>query len=214
MWSCKTQCPLPSCKIRTEHHHALNFENTKELKKEAKKEAKRIKDEQKLAEQSHKDSVATAEKKQEELANLDADTDQNLHKVEDEEQAKKKKKAKKEKKVKESDETGDDLEEEKSSKKKKRKKNEESNEEVNEELASTDKAAKKELKKADKESKRLEKESQEQAKEETKESKEADAVYRSRMIKWWKKNQNPKVGQQHKLPERKTKDKVEDYHWH
>ena len=43
MVSCKTNCPLPSCKIRKQHHHALNFKNTREYEKE-----QRLKEKEKL----------------------------------------------------------------------------------------------------------------------------------------------------------------------
>ena len=196
-WSCKSHCPLPSCQIRTEHHHALTFENTKAIKKEAKKEAKRIQQEQKVAEQAQIDSLETSQKKDEQLANLNADSDDNLQPIKEEHlKEKKKPKPKKDKKVKESGVSELDTEQNTKKSASHRKENlneDETNSEVNQELVSTDKEAKKELKTADKESKRLEKESQEQAKEEAKEGKEADTVYRSRMIKWWKKNQNPKT---------------------
>ena len=207
MWSCKSKCPLPSCHIRTEHHHALNFKNTRSYKKEQLKEAKRIEKEEQDHAKAQEDSLATAEQKQRELNNLDAEHDKELQKVKIVEEQKKEKAGK--------ESETDIVSDNKESKKKKKKKNsgEEGEEEVNEELASTGKAAKKEIKLADKESKKLQKESDRVAAKENSETKEAEAVYKSRLLPWWKKNQNPKVGQDYDLPERNEEKGRNEYTW-
>ena len=201
MQSCKTNCPLPSCQIRTKHHHALNFKNTKSFKKSQEKEAKRLKKEQIHSAKAREDSIANAEQERLALENLDADHDKDLQKV----------KVVQEVAHKDNPKDNDLVENKK--KKKKKKGQEEELEDVNQELASTDKAAKKELKSSEKESKKLQKESDRIAKKEKSETEEAEAVYKSRMLPWWKKNQNPKVGQDYDLPAKKEVKNKNEYTW-
>jgi hypothetical protein len=199
--SCKSSCPLPSCQVRTEHHHALNFKNTKSYKKEQEKEAKRLEKELQSLAKAHDDSLALAEEKRVQLENMDAEHDADLQKVKINEVS--------------SVEEGVEVDTEQPKKKKKKKKNsdDDTNEEVNNELASTGKAAKIELKAADKESKELQKESDRISKKEDSESRQAGAVYKSRMLPWWKKNQSPKVGQDYELPEKEEKGNKTEYTW-
>ena len=75
IWSCKNQCPLPSCQIRTQHHHALNFTNTKEHQKQLEKEQKEAQKAQQELELQKQDSIATAKAQQEMHDNLSADND-------------------------------------------------------------------------------------------------------------------------------------------
>ncbi len=182
-----------------EHHHALNFENTKSFKKKRKKEAKKLKKEQKRVAKAEQDSIATAEKalaKQEELDALEAPVEGDEAKGNEE-----------------GSPDTEVAEEGKKKKKKKRKTEESEEEEVNEELASTDKAAKKELKRADKEAKKAQREADKEARKEKKKKKESDTVYRTRVRPWWKKPKNPKIGEDYDLPERKVENNKIEYTW-
>jgi len=205
-WSCKSKCPLPSCNIRMEHRHALNFKNSKSFKKAQKQEAKLAKKEEEDRIKATEDSLVTVAEKEKQLQDLDAAHDKELKEV----------------KVVEEQTTNKEevtVESEITKKKKKPKKNkkekpeEQGEDEINEELVSTDKAAKKELKAAEKESRKLQKESDEATAIEEAENKESETVYTSRKIPWWKRNQKPKVGEDYNLPERKDKKGKTEYVW-
>lgn len=198
MWSCKSKCPLPSCEIRMEHHHALHFTNTKAYDKQHKKEVKELKKKQQQAAKASEDSLVNVQAKDEQEANLDPSNDVGLQQ---------------ERRMNKEKEASEGEADEPKKKKKKKKKGEGDAEEGNDEFATNNKEAKKEIKAADKESKKLEKEAKQAAKKESENTKEAATVYRSRITPWWKKNQKPKVGENYKVPKEKVEENKQEYRW-
>lgn len=224
---------MPSCKIRKQHHHALNFKNTKEFQKEQQLEEKeRVEREEAIAMRTA-DSLAKYDANKKAIDDLEPEHDLALQ----QEQELKAQKAN-----------------EKSFEKKggKKRKDEQLDDEVSfspsgdenivadagggydseqfdpysDELAEEDmeladmeldtKEAKKELKELDKLTREQEKEADKAAKKERAEMKESDKVYSGSggaTKLWWKKNHNPEVGEDYDDPERKEDKKIEEYQW-
>ena len=201
LFSCKNHCPLPTCKIRTEHHHAINFKNTKSHQKELLKQRKEEQKKEQQAALAKQDSITNTQAENERLKNLNSENDQKLT----DDTALEKKKVKRKNKSEASLDSKDP----------KTSATEENND--NKELAANDKgsekSAKQEIKEAEKIEKQLEKEAKEAERKEKEANKEADIMYRSKVTPWWKKNKNPKIGEDYETPEREVKENIQDYDW-
>ena len=227
LFSCKQKCPLPSCKIRKQHHHALNFKNTKQYEKDQRlKEKSRLEEQERLA-QKEADSLANYEAHQHEIDELDPEHDLALQQEQEfnshDDETSKKKKGRKKDKNKESIEDdlgeGEDVMADASGEVDSYDPYDDVADEDDMDLAELDldtKEAKKELKELNKLTKDQEKEAKKAAKRERAEMKEADKVYSGEggdNKLWWKRGKNPEVGEEYDEPVRQEKKGINEYHW-